>query len=76
MEMTKPVKFRVHAQMTSVVFCDEDGTANFVEHLIEGNTLRFRLTEEEVGNGYMRAITDDDQPIILYIGDWTRCGSV
>lgn len=63
--------FRVSASMTSVVFCDEDGTANFVEHLIEGNTLRFNLTDETVGSGYIRAITDKDEPIILYLGDWT-----
>jgi hypothetical protein len=76
MDMSKPVKWRVHAQMTSVVFCDEDGTANFVEHLMEGNTLRFKLTDEEVGSGYIRAMTDKDEPIILYIGDWTRCGGL
>lgn len=69
--MTK--MFRVSAQMTSVVFCDEDGTANFVEHLIEGNTLRFKLTDETVGSGYIRAITDQDEQIILYLGDWEVC---
>ena len=64
------IKYRISANMTSVVFCDDDGTANFVEHLMEGNTLRFKTTDDEIGSGYLRCITDDGQKIILYLGDW------
>ena len=63
-------RYRVKANMTSVVFCDEDGSPNFVEHLVENNTLRFEPTDEEIGRGYIKAFTDENENIILYLGDW------
>lgn len=66
-------KMRVVANMTSVVFCDKDGTANFVEHLLEGNTMHFSATGETIGKGYIRCTGKDGENLILYMGDWEVC---
>ena len=63
-------RWAVKANMTSVVFCDEDNSPNYVEHLLEGATLRFATTDEVIGRGYIRAFTHENENIILYIGDW------
>tara|TARA_R110000744_G_scaffold15035_2_gene42350 strand:+ start:1143 stop:1364 length:222 start_codon:yes stop_codon:yes gene_type:complete len=60
------------ANMTSVVFCDDDGEANFVEHFYEGQDLKFSMTGEEVGKGYYRGMLPNDVPIILFFDDWSK----
>tara|TARA_X000001382_G_scaffold129506_1_gene121708 strand:- start:8770 stop:8994 length:225 start_codon:yes stop_codon:yes gene_type:complete len=65
-------KWAVVANMTSVVFCDDDGEANFVEHFFEGMDLQFNLTGEEVGKGYFRATMPNGIPIIIFYDDWRK----
>lgn len=65
-------KWEVAANMTSVVFCDDDGEANFVEHYFLGMYLEFNLTGDEVGKGYYRATMKNGVQIIIFYDDWRK----
>lgn len=58
------------ADMTSVVFCDDDWEPNHVNHHTHGDAGSWDYTGEEVGKGYMRAMTPNGDYIIVYAADW------
>jgi hypothetical protein len=61
------------ADMTSIVWCDDDWEPNHVNHYTRGEEGRWEYTGEEVGKGYMRAKTDRGDFIIVYADDWEVC---